>query len=98
MDEERLVSPEEFFEETEEPNIRPSRLSEYVGQAKARENLEIFIQAARQRHDPLDHVLLYGPPGLGKPPWPILSRRKWGPTCGAPQVRPLSGPVIWRRF
>ena len=66
MDEERLVSPEEFFEETEEPNIRPSRLSEYVGQAKARENLEIFIQAARQRHDPLDHVLLYGPPGLGK--------------------------------
>lgn len=91
MDEERLVSPEEFFEETEEPNIRPSRLSEYVGQAKARENLEIFIQAARQRHDPLDHVLLYGPPGLGKTTLANIIAAEMGAN-----MRSTSGPAIER--
>ena len=91
MDEERLVSPEDFFEETEEPNIRPSRLSEYVGQAKARENLEIFIQAARQRHDPLDHVLLYGPPGLGKTTLANIIAAEMGAN-----MRSTSGPAIER--
>ena len=49
-----------------EPNLRPQTLDEYIGQEKAKENLKIYIQAARQRGDALDHVLLYGPPGLGK--------------------------------
>ena len=91
MDEERLVSPDAFFEETAEPNIRPSRLSEYVGQAKARENLEIFIQAARQRHDPLDHVLLYGPPGLGKTTLANIIAAEMGAN-----MRSTSGPAIER--
>ena len=49
-----------------EPGLRPQKLSDYIGQEKAKNTLKIFIEAARQRHDSLDHVLLYGPPGLGK--------------------------------
>jgi len=49
-----------------EPKLRPVSLNEYIGQSKIKKNLNIFIQAARQRSEPLDHVLLYGPPGLGK--------------------------------
>ena len=47
-------------------SIRPSTLSEYVGQKEVKDNIEIFIKAAKLRNEPLDHVLLYGPPGLGK--------------------------------
>ncbi len=49
-----------------EPKLRPQRLDSYIGQDHIKENLQIFIAAAKQRHEPLDHVLLYGPPGLGK--------------------------------
>ena len=63
---ESLVRPERSWEDGQEYSLRPTRLSEYIGQAKAKGNLEIFIQAAKLRQEPLDHVLLYGPPGLGK--------------------------------
>ena len=53
-------------EESYEISIRPSTLDEYVGQTEVKENLSIFIKAAKLREEPLDHVLLYGPPGLGK--------------------------------
>ena len=53
-------------EEALERALRPKRLADYVGQQKIREQLEIFIQAARKRGEALDHVLLFGPPGLGK--------------------------------
>lgn len=49
-----------------ETSLRPQRLSEYIGQTKVKENLKVYIEAAKQREEPLDHVLLYGPPGLGK--------------------------------
>ena len=49
-----------------EVSLRPKRLTDYIGQNTVRANLEIFIQAAIQRNEPLDHVLFYGPPGLGK--------------------------------
>ncbi len=49
-----------------EPSLRPKTLSEYIGQEKAKQNLKIYIEAAKQRGDSLDHVLFYGPPGLGK--------------------------------
>lgn len=65
--EERLVSAAEQGEDTGvDRTLRPRRLSEYVGQTRVKENLEIGIQAAKQRGESLDHVLLYGPPGLGK--------------------------------
>ena len=63
---ESLVRPERSWEDGQEYSLRPTRLSEYIGQAKAKGNLEIFIQAAKLRQEPLDHVLLYGPPGTGK--------------------------------
>jgi len=64
--ENRLVSTEYISEDDGENPLRPRTLSEYVGQTKVKENLSVFMDAAKQRNEPLDHVLLYGPPGLGK--------------------------------
>ncbi|MCI1966885.1 MAG: Holliday junction branch migration DNA helicase RuvB [Oscillospiraceae bacterium] len=65
--ENRVVAPEYEAEDAEVENpLRPRTLSEYIGQEKVKENLSIFIEAAKQRKESLDHVLLYGPPGLGK--------------------------------
>jgi len=68
MDEERIISPEleDVSEERLENSIRPKTLSEYIGQTKVKENMKVYIEAAKKRGEPLDHVLLYGPPGLGK--------------------------------
>ncbi len=65
-EEERIVTTSLTRDDESENSLRPRRLEEYVGQAKAKENLSIFIEAARMRREALDHVLLYGPPGLGK--------------------------------
>ena len=65
--ENRIVDPEDIPEDADIENpLRPRILSEYIGQEKVKENLSVFIEAAKIRHEPLDHVLLYGPPGLGK--------------------------------
>lgn len=68
MEEERLVSPglEDQGEEKLENSLRPKNLEEYIGQNKVKENMKIYIEAAKKREEALDHVLLYGPPGLGK--------------------------------
>ena len=66
MDEERLVGKGEQEEDVWQYRLRPRYFKEYIGQEAAKENLNIFIQAAKQRKEALDHVLLYGPPGLGK--------------------------------
>jgi holliday junction DNA helicase RuvB len=65
-DEGRFVSPEELPDDSSELSLRPKRLREMIGQSKVKQNLSIGIEAARGRGDALDHVLLYGPPGLGK--------------------------------
>lgn len=65
-EEERLTSREYKKDDFDEAGLRPRTMGEYIGQTKVKENLGVFIQAARQRKEPLDHVLLYGPPGLGK--------------------------------
>ena len=65
--ENRIVSPEVSLEDVDtDRSLRPERLQDYVGQTKAKENLKICIEAAKLRDETLDHVLLYGPPGLGK--------------------------------
>ena len=85
----RVVSaaPASPNEEAIERALRPKRLADYVGQAKAREQLEIFIGAARERGEALDHVLLFGPPGLGKttlqPHHRQRARREPAPDLGA---------------
>ena len=69
FDIDRIVTPKETQAETTddfEVSLRPKTLDEYIGQEKVKENLKIYIQAAKNRGDSLDHVLLYGPPGLGK--------------------------------
>ncbi len=62
----RLLTPESLKEDSFDNTIRPQTLQEYIGQSENKENLSIFIKAAKMRGEPLDHVLLYGPPGLGK--------------------------------
>ena len=74
-----------------EVTLRPRRLQEYVGQAKLKERLEIFIAAAKQRAEPLDHVLLYGPPGLGKTTLAHVIAVELGVN-----LRATSGPVLER--
>lgn len=69
MEDERIISPElkqNCGEEKVESSLRPSTLEEYIGQDKIKQNMKVYIEAAKQRGEALDHVLLYGPPGLGK--------------------------------
>ena len=63
----RIITTDVLEEDVKnDANLRPQTLDEYIGQEKAKSNLKIYIEAARQRGDSLDHVLFYGPPGLGK--------------------------------
>jgi len=86
----RLVTPARVDEDAQyEAGLRPRMLDEYIGQDFIRENLQVAIAAAKQRHEPLDHVLLHGPPGLGKTTLAYVI----GNEMGVP-VRATSGPAI----
>jgi Holliday junction DNA helicase RuvB len=90
-DRNRTISPERRDEDAAEATLRPQTLAEFVGQQATRENLSVFIQAARARGEALDHVLLHGPPGLGKTTLAQIVARELG--VG---FRATSGPVIQR--
>ena len=89
-DEQRVIAPEYISDDIDiETSLRPHSLDEYIGQEKAKENLKIYIEAAKKRHEPLDHVLLYGPPGLGKTTLAGIVANEMGV-----QFRVTSGPAI----
>ena len=88
--ENRIMDPEEIPEDIDMENpLRPRNLNEYIGQKKAKENLSIFMDAAKIRKEPLDHVLLYGPPGLGKTTLSSIIANEMGVN-----IRITSGPAI----
>lgn len=86
----RIINPSEIPEDFDNDNpLRPQNLNEYIGQEKVKENLKIFIEAAKIRKEPLDHVLLYGPPGLGKTTLSMIIAKEMGVN-----IRITSGPAI----
>ena len=92
MEDTRLVTPRLREEDMElDRSLRPRKMEEYIGQTRVKENLKIFIEAARKRGEALDHVLLYGPPGLGKTTLAHIIAAELGV-----QIRVTSGPAIER--
>ena len=96
--EKRIIdaSPASPNEEAIERALRPKLLNEYVGQHKTREQLEIFIAAAKKRNEALDHTLLFGPPGLGKTTLAVALCRAVDLTCRRVQFTPDVLPSAFR--
>ncbi len=86
------MDPHDLTPTPEDEPLRPARFADFVGQEKARQNLELFVQAATKRNEALDHTLLYGPPGLGKTTLALLTANELGVS-----IKTTTGPIIERK-
>lgn len=84
-----LINPNFLTEDNSEFSLRPNSLSEFIGQRKLKENLSVFIQATKKRNEPLDHILFYGPPGLGKTTLSNIIAKEMGAN-----IKSTTGPVL----
>ena len=91
MDERITMTSADIGEERQEVTLRPQRLDDFIGQSGVKDNLKVFIEAAKMRGEPLDHVLFYGPPGLGKTTLAGIIANELGV-----DIKITSGPAIER--
>ena len=85
----KLLTGEEIYELT----LRPKKLTEFVGQTTIKENMQVFIEAAKKRKEPIEHILLFGPPGLGKTTLAHIIAREMDSN-----IYPTAGPILERPF
>ncbi len=96
--EERIIANHKLETDSFEKTIRPDSLDEYIGQTEVKENIRVFIKAALMRESTLDHVLLYGPPGLGKTTLAHIIANELGTSIKTASGPTIERAVIWRQF
>ena len=89
----KMMQPGLTAADNEENSLRPQHLEDYIGQDKVKQNLKIYLEAAKRRGEPMDHILLYGPPGLGKTTLRGSSPTRWGCRSASPAALPLRSPA-----